>query len=103
MQQSSKYGYTALPREISRELFEQLVGRLTGDALQALQSWYVLDENALPHGEYVLRDLADINDKSFWGDKAAGTEGAQSILVQALKGCAFDTEYMGEGLLVNRR
>ena len=63
-----------LPRSISREMFEFILSSCGlhheegADELVALaHHWYHLDENNIPP-VYVLRDLTDLDDKSFWDD-----------------------------------
>ena len=63
---SCRYGYLSLPRVLSQSIFESLVASCTDASLVSLaRHWYQLDENAVP-AEYVLRSLADRNDKSYW-------------------------------------
>lgn len=94
--QADKYGYTPLPKTISKEAWDRHLGtassRCTQDQRDLLHKWYVLDDNSLTP-EYLLRNLSDHNDPEYWKDFGS--------MLSALRGIEFD---MGryKGLYVGR-
>lgn len=94
--QGDKYGYQPIPKFIPQNLFDKvynaryrgsslslLVPVLKDDDKKLLNEWYRLDANSDP-GTYVLKNLTDLNDPTFWS--------IQSKLRQILKDISFDKE-----------
>jgi hypothetical protein len=64
--QADKYGSCFVPRTISENVFEKLVGCECEETRQVATEWFRRDDNACPP-QYVLRPLTDVNDPHFWG------------------------------------
>ena len=64
-----RYGYTPLPKTISRDSFDEHLTNVppSEEVQKLLQKWYILDDNSVP-ALYVLEDLKTMNDKSFWDE-----------------------------------
>ena len=81
-----RYGYRPLPKILPNN--DELKGRLsqfTAENLEKFNLWYKLDTNAVPDGEYHLKPLTDVKDKSYLED-------ALPNLVKALDGFVFEDD-----------
>ena len=65
--QGDKYGYRPLPRALDRHVFEAALARHSVDTalVEAARKWYKQDLNTVG-GEYVLQNLADVNEPEDW-------------------------------------
>ena len=82
-----RYGYTPLPKIISRQSFDERVSsqRPSADIKLLLDGWYSLDLNAVKEF-YVLKNLTSMDDPSFWKE-------ALPKLTKYLDGVPFDEDY----------
>ena len=82
-----RYGYTPLPKIISRQAFDERVSSQppSADIKLMLDGWFSLDLNAVKEF-YVLKNLASMDDPSFWKE-------ALPKLTKYLDGVPFDEDY----------
>ena len=81
--QGDKYGYQPIPKFIPQDVYDIRYASLSVDDQSLLSQWYQLDTNNIPIGVYVLKNLIDKDDPSFWS--------AQPIIQELLKDITFDT------------
>ncbi|KAK3090332.1 hypothetical protein FSP39_010994 [Pinctada imbricata] len=110
-----RYGFRPIPTEIDRDLYDTLHSLATEHKLQdtkLLDTWYKLDENALPP-TYILQPIR--SQFTFYGDHSPGCEelrnkdtnnwqhtfqSLQNILRESVK-LAFDRKFVTQDMLHN--
>jgi hypothetical protein len=91
--QGDKYGYTPLPKTIDQADLDAFLDQkdCSAEIRELIYSWYILDTNAYPKYQYVLRNMESTKDPAYWS--------AYENILPCLDGLEFDKERCG-GLLI---